>query len=229
MVDRYAIILTHNRPELLRECVEAIGPQVDHVIVIDNASSPPVSISNLPNGQARLFALYVPDQPPNLSRLWNLGLNKVEFIRDIHRLSREDPWYVAFLCDDAIAPPGWYDAVTAAMRETGATAGCSNPWGTEHPPRVKTAPDGDIAGRMPGWAFVLDGSKGIRADERLQWWWNDTMLDFDARRCGGMVMIGGYLVPNREPNHYTNTKPELGEQAGRDGEMFAQIHGSRPW
>ncbi len=36
-----AVILTHNRPELLAACVGAIRGQVDTVLVVDNASAPP--------------------------------------------------------------------------------------------------------------------------------------------------------------------------------------------
>jgi glycosyltransferase involved in cell wall biosynthesis len=221
-----AIILTHNRPQLLAECVTSIAPQVDAVLVVDNASEPSVIISL---GQ-RLFAagggkvslILVPDQPPNLSNLWNRAL---DFLA-----TDTKPRYVAFLCDDTTVPDGWFTAVTQAMRDTGAAAGCSNPWGHQHPPRVKTEPDGDIMGRMPGWAFVLDTTKGIRADESMKWWFCDTDLDIQARQCGGMVMVGGYPVPNHRPGEYTNSKPELGEQAGRDREAFAAKYGGWiPW
>ncbi len=221
MSNRFAVILTHNRPELLQECVAAITPQVDVVIVIDNASDPPVDETTLPD----IVLMPVAEQPPNLARMWNLGID----MSILMALNDDPDLYIAFLCDDAIAPSGWFAAVTEAMAATGAAAGCSNPWGNAHPPQLKTAPDSDLMGRMVGWAFVLDASKGLRADERLRWWWQDTMIDWAARGAGGMVMIGGYPVPNRLPNDFTCNVPGLGEQAARDGDMFAQIHGSRPW
>jgi glycosyltransferase involved in cell wall biosynthesis len=210
-----AIVLTHNRPALLAECVTTIAPQVDLVLVVDNASDPPAHT-------AQGVVWRVPDQPPNLSRLWNDALTRLQ-------LHHGNPRYVAFLCDDTTAPDGWVAAVVAAMEETGAAAGCSNPWGHHHPYRVKTEPDGDIMGRMPGWAFVLDTSKGLRADESMAWWWCDTDLDFTARKNGGMVMIGGYPVPNHRPGEYTNSKPGLGEQAGRDRQAFIAKWGWAPW
>lgn len=209
-----AVILTHNRPQLLADCITAIRGQVDVVLVVDNASDPPVATG-------RYSLLQIPDQPPNLSRLWNLALDRLAEIAD--------PRYVAFLCDDTTTPDGWFTAVTQAMTATGAAAGCSNPWGHNHPPRVKTEPDSDIMGRMPGWAFVLDTSHQLRADESMQWWWCDTDLDWQARHAGGLVMVGGYPVPNHRPGEYTNTIPGLGEQAGRDGETFAAKWGQRPW
>lgn len=214
-----AIILTHNRHELLRECVLAIVPQVEHVVVIDNASDPPVSQTL--SGNITLIA--IPDQPPNLSRLWNIGIDAV---------NERDARYVAFLCDDALVPAGWFAAVTTAMAQTGAAAGCSSPYlTTKFGSRLKVSHDRDIAGRMPGWAFVLDAQKGIRADERLHWWWCDTAIDWIARDRGGMVMISGYPVPNRRPDDFLTNVPGLADRAGQDGEIFKQFYnkGVLPW
>lgn len=223
-MDRFAVILTHNRPEMLVDCVAAIGPQVDGIIVIDNASDPPVRAQDLPLAGRIACVLAVPDQPPNLANLWNRGL---ELAGNWHH--DPGPWWVALLCDDALVPDGWYTAVVDAITATGAAAGCSNPFNQQHEPQLKTAPDADLTGRMPGWAFILDGTKGLRADESMRWWWLDTDLDWQARTAGGMVMIGGYPVPNRLPNDFTVHLPGLNEQAGRDGETFAAKWGHRPW
>lgn len=229
-MNRYAIVLTHNRPGLLRDCVDAIGPQVDTVIVIDNASDPPVQAQDVPWFDRPGFILAIPDQPPNLAALWNRGFEFIEGCEGLNAAAcHEGSWWVAVLCDDAIVPEGWFAAVTDAMTATGAAAGCSNPWGAHHEPRLKTAPDGDLAGRMPGWAFILDGAKNLRADESMHWWWCDTDLDWQARAAGGMVMIGGFPVPNVRPNDFLTTIPGLNEQAGRDGEAFTAKHGYRPW
>lgn len=80
-----------------------------------------------------------------------------------------------------------------------------------------------------GWAFVLDATAGVRADESMRWWWCDTDVDWQARGKGGTVMIGEYAVPNRLPNDFTNAKPELGERTGIDGMMFVEKWGFRPW
>jgi hypothetical protein len=133
------------------------------------------------------------------------------------------------LCDDAIVPEGWFTAVTEGMRETGASTGCSSPWGVMHPAHIKTTVDRDIAGRLVGWAFVIDADRGLRADESMRWWWQDTDLDFTSRLNGGMVMVGGYTVPNARYGEYTNIVPGLGEQTGRDREAFAAKWGTVPW
>jgi glycosyltransferase involved in cell wall biosynthesis len=216
---KVALIITHNRPELLARCIEMIRPQVGFVLVIDNASDPPAVIPE----DGPICLMQVPDQPPNLAALWNKGW---EFFKEFFD---GQPYDVAMICDDVTVPPGWFDAIVAAMRETGAATGCSNPWGVYHEPRVKHSFDNDISGRMTGAAYIIDGTKGIVADERMRWWWQDTDIDMQARQAGGMVMIGGYQAVNTLPNEYTTTKPELGAQAGQDGNVFAEKWGSRPW
>jgi glycosyltransferase involved in cell wall biosynthesis len=218
---RGSLIITHNRPELLAEAIAAIKPQVDVVLVVDNASDPRATV------EQDVHLLYVPDQPPNISNLWNRGFDW--FAKFSHQYNGHGGLDIAMLCDDAIVPEGWFAAVTEGMRETGAAAGCSNPWGTMHPAHIKTTVDRDIAGRMVGWAFVIDADKGLRADESMHWWWCDTDLDVQARLAGGVVMVGGYLVPNTRYGEYTNIIPGLGERAGRDREAFAAKWGQVPW
>ena len=232
-MNRFAVILTHNRPELLDQCVAAIGPQVDMVIVVDNASDPPVKLEDVtcdgidaghPDGDVhwRTTLITVPDQPPNLSKLWRTGIDAAIELGAAH---------IAVLCDDAIAPPGWFDAVAAAMIETGSVVGCSDPFGHLPPgqTRVKREPDSAIMERMPGWAWVLDPVSPVRPDGALHWWFGDTDIDWQARKAGGMVMVGGFPVPNLRPNDFTNSVPGLATRAGLDGEAFVIKHGWRPW
>lgn len=196
----------------------AIQPQVDFVIVIDNASNPPAD----PLAQYGVISIRESRQPPNIAAMWNRGIDAVKAVCGCN--------FVAFLCDDAIVPFHWFNAVTDGMVETGAVAGCSNPFpDASHPPQLKTKQDHDLYGRMVGWAFVLDISSGIRADESMHWWWCDTDVDWQARGKGGMVMISGFAVPNVMPNDFTGSKPELGARTGEDAAAFATKWGSRPW
>lgn len=216
---RTCVILGHNRQDMLDDCLNAICSQVDHILVIDNASFPELVT---PDDEC-IDLHYIEDQPPNLARLWNYGLDYFA------KQYQGQEWDVAVLCDDALPPRGWFRAVTDAMRDTGAIIGCSNPWNSAHDYIVKRGYDTDIHHRMPGWAWVMDGTRLIHADERMHWWWFDTDLDFKARQAGGMVMIGGFGVPNQRPNDFTVSKPELQGRAAEDGQVFASIWGSRPW
>ena len=213
-----AVIITHNRLELLKQTVIAIGEQVDEVLILDNASDPPINLIDLEAFRTHyaLSCTYVPTQPPNLARLWQEGLEQAESMGGR---------YVAFLCDDAPPPAGWYDAVVTGMKETGAVIGCSG-GGTQW---FKSEPDRDIARRMPGWAFVLDIQSPVRPDPAMAWWWLDTDIDFQARKNGGMVTVAGYSVHNIHPNEFTATKPWAAERIGLDTLAFEAKWGPRPW
>lgn len=227
MTDRTgAIILTHNRHELLRSCVAAIVPQVDVSLVIDNASSPPVPLTlfdGIVEGGHVGMLTHVPDQPPNLSALWADGMKAMR---------QHGVRYCAFLCDDTEPPAGWFEAVTDAMRDLGAAGGCTSAFGYTDGRMLKTAPDGDLMHRMVGWAFVIDLQSPVEPDLSLRWWWTDTDMDWQARAAGGMVNLGagpGFVVPNHRPGEYTATIPELYQQSGDDGVTFERKYGGRPW
>src|SRR5262245_6661300 len=107
-IPRFAIILTHNRPHLLAEAFWSAVSQGAYVIIIDNASNPPV-----PDGyMAPNTLIRVPLQPPNLSRLWNIGLG-ITVIQA--QLKSAQEWDVVYLCDDVQLPPGWWDTVSLFM------------------------------------------------------------------------------------------------------------------
>lgn len=227
---RYAIILGHNRVDDLRETIQGIIGQVDRVWVHDNASSPPLYDLLKPEFLEVIF-LRDSEQPPNLSRYWNVSLNQVHMFHYAYgaNVAMPAPAYkVAVLTDDLIIPDGWFDAVSEGMDRTGAAAGCTSGFKdrlTQH--ILKTHPDSDVANRLFGPAFILRGDANIRADERLRWWYGDTDVDWKARAAGGMVTMPGPYVHNKHPNE--STVGVNAEQAGRDREMFKEIWGGVPW
>lgn len=208
---RYAIITTRNRPEDYSDCVESIMPQVDAVYPVFHVppgERPPDYVSGVVRGYD-IFepadrdyswpGFYAPDvlvldypyvagyglyceDPPNISRMWNLGLDSV------HEHAKGEPYDVAVLNDDAIVPPDWFDRVVSAMRHKNAAAGA-----------VRRSFDP----RMAGYAFVLDGTKGLRADERFQWWYGDDDLQRQAEQAGGVAFARGQDVEHRHPNSTT--------------------------
>jgi hypothetical protein len=66
---RGALILAHNRQAFLTQAIEAIKPQVDTIMVLDNASEPKLAV---PDG---VGTLYIEEQPPNLAKFWNMVPN----------------------------------------------------------------------------------------------------------------------------------------------------------
>lgn len=218
---RYAVITTHNRPRELSHVVGRLLPQVDYAVVIDNASEPAVNPAAFGP-----YVLVIRDeqQPPNLYRLWNVGLTAVA----LHaRDARTPEWDVGLFNDDADVPHGWYDVAARALR-SGPYAAAST--GSHRPvdaPRVATEPGGALYDRMCPWAFVMRGELELRADESFGWWYGDTDLEWQLRKLGGVISVPGPLVGNTLAN--STTHGALAEQAGRDGETFARKWGFRPW
>lgn len=227
---RYALILGHNRVDLLRDTFYGIVTQVDMVWIHDNASDPPLhTVLKEEFGPNTIF-IRDSEQPPNLARFWNNTLDQIELFHD-----SQDPegmissqYKVAVLTDDLDIPAGWFDAVSEAMDRTGAAAGCTSAFPNHAVQEIlKREPDADIANRMYGPAYILRGGAQIRANEDLRWWFNDTDMDWKARKLGGMINIPGPHVHNKHPNE--STVGVLAEQAGRDREAFKEWWGWVPW
>lgn len=225
LVRNFAVIPTANRPEVCLQAIESIRDQVDLIYIIDNGTSK--RLGDLENADlSKCFPVWRNlniDGVPNLSKIWNIGLDLAEQVV----LSTDlDRWNVAIINDDAIVPPGWMEAVSTRMRFLGGVAACSGSLtGWEilqlHPGPVP------LQARMQGWAFVLAGERGLRFDEELKWWFGDDDMDWRSRGAGGMVMIRDYPVINQFPNGQMT--PELQEQANRDRETFKAKWGQTPW
>ncbi len=238
VIPRGAVVATHNRPAELARCVAALADQVDAIVVVDNASDPPVDLpARMPGMRAvrdgaasiRMETLRDPEQPPNLSRLWNLGL---DWIADYFRGGDIDGYDVAIVNDDATVPPGWFDAMSAAMRELGADAASSDTFGQEAPGYRRLWRGADVPmsvmTRLTGAAFLLRGEwDGARLDESMRWNFSDDDISYRARLAGGLVHVGGFRVPNEHED--TTTVGVLAEQAGRDRATFVAKHGRQPW
>jgi hypothetical protein len=228
MPGRYAVVATRDRPHELAAVVNTLHRQGTTVVVVDNGSDPPASppVAHIVDGPLANAPTVIVDfeQPPNLSRLWNLALAEVEAQARRRGLTE---WDVAVVNDDAVIPDGWFDACTTLMRQTAAAAACSDPHGRLATPLLKMAPDNDVFTRMCGWAFILRGERGFRFDEDLRWWWSDTAADWAARAAGGMVIVPGYPVGNLRAN--STTVGALAEQAGRDRATFEAKWGPAPW
>lgn len=224
-VSRYAVIPTHNRPSELLRLVTSLDGSCDTIFIVDNASSPPVAdeCEYWPAPlHSEVVVLRDEEQPPNLARLWNVALDRIA-LRELN----SQAWDVAIFNDDADVPRGWYDYVSRAMRTLGTAGASGDPYGHVRTALIKTRPDNDLMTRMCPWAFVMRGELGLRADEDLRWWWQDTDMDWRLRRAGGVVIMPGYVVPNTGAN--STTHGALAEQAGRDRRAFAAKWGYNPW
>lgn len=210
---RFAVIPTHSRPLDLLDCLAAIVPQVDEVFVISNRAAYTTDLI-----LDRVTVVYCLDDPPNISRLWNIGLDAAD------TYARGAVFDVAVLNDDVVVPPGWFDGIQSHLREHDAVAGSA---ASVQAVVVHRRPGPvNLHHRMQGYAFMLDGSYGLRADEQFQWWFGDDDLEWRARQAGGVVLTPRFHVEHRHPN--STTVGVLADIAGQDRIRFKAKWGELP-
>lgn len=213
---RFAVIPTYNRPDYLASCLDAINPQVEMTFVIDNGSDPPVS----PN---QCITMRYPVHPPNLSKIWNLGIKMANTYADAMHVTE---WDIAILNDDTVPQPDWMERVCSTMRDQGGIAACTMP-GLGVPIKYDSTAHWGIGTRVTGWAFVLRGEANPEFDEQFEWWCGDDDISVWARSNGGLVVVPGMEVPNLLAN--SSTAGELLAQSAVDMQRFVDKHGKRPW
>ena len=217
-VPTYAIIPTNGRP-CFGDCYNAIVSQVDRVIVVEGGPD----AAYVSDGEL-VKCTIIREPELNISRWWNLGLT---IAANWAKEKRYDKWNVAILNDDAIAYPPWVKAVGTRMREMKAAAASS---GNPNPvPALHTSPGPvNLMTRLQGFAFILAGEKGARANEQLKWYFSDDHVDWLSRQLGGVLSIPGYEVKHLYPNGQVT--PEIQEQIAKDAAAFtAYWNGLRPW
>ncbi len=219
LIPRYCVIPTANRPQVAKQCIDAIAPQVDTVYVVDNGDNEPLILDDHSN--VYVIEYDKQGQVPNLSLFWNIALDVIKM--DAKRMDSE-LWDVAILNDDAIVPEGWFDAVSWAMREheCAAASSCGGAMAVYRDPGPVP-----IMTRMYGPAFIVAGEKGLRGDERLKWYYTDDYMDWESRKLGGMVIIPGHIVNHLHPN--AQVTGAIQEQISRDATLFHEIYGQMPW
>jgi hypothetical protein len=218
---RYAVIPTTGR-ECYDQALAAITPQVDDVFAIwapryqaeeDWVKAPP---------DGHLVAGIGIDEKRNISRWWNIGIDRC---KEEARRAGAARWDIAILNDDVIVPADWFDRVAGTMRSMKVAAGSMSTVGmtTLHTRPGNTA----LWQRMQGFAFILAGELGVRADESLEWWCGDNDIDMQSRLKGGTVLIPDTGVKHLYPDQ--STDGVLREQTAVDMQRFVQKWGFRPW
>ena len=80
---------------------------------------------------------------------------------------------------------------------------------------------------MQGFAFIVAGETGIRADEQFAWYCGDDDLEWRLSASGGVVVIPGFPVQHLHPN--AQVTPEIHELIAKDMQSFVDKWGTRPW
>lgn len=219
---RYAVIPSNGR-DCLWDCLDAIGPQVDQVLVVYTKGT--VGTGEMDRVLRYGYTIYEGSQDPNISRWWNRGLHAVTRDMGFNGNARSPKFDVAVLNDDAIVPEGWFDAVSGTMRQMGCAAACSGGSGMSVLHTQNAAPP--LGTRMQGFAFILAGERGLRADEQFVWYCGDDDLGRRAAMEGGMVMVPGFHVNHLYPNGQITD--ELAGAIAGDMQRYVDKWGGRPW
>jgi hypothetical protein len=219
-VNTWVLITTHNRHSLLHDLLTDVDR--DRTVIVDHQSHPPIV--------QRCAQVIRCDCPPNISHLWNLGLNRID------TLNRESaggdvPYNVLVCNDDLRIPPETIDALAGALRAADAVVSFPDVHGLLKPGQtvtLNTPGPVNLFTRMTGYCFMLRGERGFRADERLVWWYGDDDLEWRAALAGGVVRVGGVTVTHLNPNG-SMINPALAAQTAMDREVFIQKWGHPPW
>lgn len=215
----YAVITTHNRHDMLTQLIDDVEDQVEAVVVVDHQSDPAVSLDD------RVIVLRDDDEP-NISRLWNRGLDAV------HVIAAGEPYNVIVMNDDLRVHPWAIGALSDALRKTGAAIASPDKSGSLRANETvvdRTVGPKNLHHRMCGYCFMLKGELELRLNETLVWWYGDDDLEWRACGLAGVVRVGGKLVRHLDPNGSMVENGDLGVQAGKDRGTFVEIWGKAPW
>jgi hypothetical protein len=223
MIPRFAVIPTRDRHELLRDCVTSLLDQIDAVFVIDNLSDPPIDPIDLSDA-TWVGALRCDLDPPNIQRLWNIGLQMAE-----QAAAGAAEWDVVVLNSDVVCPPLFVSTLSREMRSTSAVLAYPDQSGAFPQPLLHTTPGPvDLRTRITGYAYMLRGEAGMTLDDQFGWWYGDDDLDWRCREAGGSLLVPGIPVEHRLPNESMARDPRLPEQAGIDRTTFIAKWGRAP-
>lgn len=220
---RFAIIPSNGRA-CLDESVQAILPQVDKVIIINTSDQ---GFHRYPMRSDNIDQLYASDwgEGINISRWWNQGLQHAEnWCKHVQIKAKllTVTWDVAIINDDCIVPEGWMAAVAGNMRQHLAVAGCSG----GHNVILREQGLVPLDQRMQGFAFVLKGEHGMRANELFAWYYSDDYIDWESRLAGGMAMLQGFPVTHLYPNGQVT--PEIHQLIAQGAASFYASYGRMP-
>lgn len=221
----WAVVPSNGR-RYLDDLITSLIGQVYDVIVVANTWERDGSPTLLESAGLPVCVVEDEREGRNISRWWNLGLDTVA--RHAGWLG-ETEWDVLVVNDDVVCPPGFVETLSSRMRAT--TAVCAYPDQAGGRQEILHTEPGPVplGQRITGYAFLLRGETGLRADESLMWWAGDDDIDWSARRQGGALLVPGIPVEHRAPDVQTNASPVLTAQAGRDMDTFAAKWGARPW
>lgn len=213
-------VIPSNGRDCVVGAVESMLPQADRVVVVEAGAHETRIPRDYPE---RVTVLTDPAGDKHISRWWNIG---IDWAAKVAAEEGADQWDVAVINDDVVLPETWYCYVADDMRALGCVAACSGGRNT-HPIIYRHAGPIDLLTRLQGFAFVLAGESGLRADEELKWWFGDDLLHMQAALAGGVVMFPECHVTHLFPNGWTTMEDQ--PQIAEDRMNFIRKMGFAPW
>lgn len=212
-VATYVVVASKDRPTMLANLRAQLAGQVDDIFVFDN--SPDHSIAES-----------IPAAGWPLHRMWNTGLDWAA------HAAAGAPYNVVVINDDVEVAADFVARLDAALRlDPDHWIAYPNHAGLaiDHDTCARTTSDDMAHQTISGWAFMLRGEAGLRFDERYQFWYGDSAMEWDVRAAGKhVVCVGGCFARHLDPCRSTFTNPERLAQAMADEALFAEEHGLDP-
>lgn len=209
---------------MLDDLIDSLKEQAYDVIVVANNWQRPDPAGWLESSGLPVVVAEGGDDR-NISRWWNIGL---DLVAQHAGWMGATEWNVLVVNDDVVCPPGFVDTLAERMRATSAVLAYPDQAGGRQEILHTEAAPVPLSQRITGYAFMLRGESGLRADESMAWWFSDDSLDWEARERGGALLVPGIPVQHRAPDVQTNASPELTAQAGRDRQTFINRWGKAP-
>ncbi len=80
---------------------------------------------------------------------------------------------------------------------------------------------------MPAECWLVAGELGLRADERMRWWYADDDLEMQARQRGPVGVVGGTGLELGELSSALSAEQQRWAVEAR--ELFVRKWGCQPW
>lgn len=217
MTLRMGVIPTNGR-DCVTGAVATLLPQVDYLLIIEAGTA----VTHRGDYPEERVTVLQDGGPVNISRWWNLGL---DWAQAVATALETDTWDVAIINDDVQVPDTWLCYVADDMRLLGCVAACSGGGGGAPIIHRNQGPM-SLYERLQGFAFVVAGESGIRADERFRWYFSDDMLGLIAVGLGGAVMFPACHVQHHFPNLQVSTEMQV--MISEDAVKFKEVWGWIP-
>lgn len=208
----FIIIPVHNRIDMLVELLDELDFDPQHVILVDNNSSP--ALLDIPGLFER--AVIEPFTVRNIQAMWNRGWQMAT-----ERAT--GPYAVGIFNSDLMISKAGVIKLAEELDRQNASVTYPDQVGLVDGQFIREHRPGpyDRNTRLTGWCFMARGELETRFDESMVWWYGDDDFEWRARQeFGGCVMVGGVQARNRDADGAQRVYPELVTQCTIDWHTF---------